>query len=523
MTTTENYQNQFHTSQQTDTTMSFTINSVTYTAGHSSPKSVIHHSTDAIVEQLVLEGNEIRTQHSMKIRLDSQREPTTGHCENDNGRWTGMKRPRQPEPWVCPASKKSKLTTNPVQTIVSQVVERIRLGSQRRDGKNPLSLASGDAIAAGNMPACSAAIEFVVKATLENPHAAAYSNACGTNDARSAIAKFHSYPEAKISSDDVIVANGCSGALDLALNSLLDVGTTLLVPQPGFPLYEEIAKSIGANVVHYHLNPEQNWECDIEHLKSIMSSNHDVRAMVINNPSSTTGAVFSEEHLSAIARFANTYQIPILSDEIYGDLTFGSNKFIPMALIAARQGGNVPVITASGISKQFLLPGWRVGWLTFHDNKYHSLWQVKAGATRLAQLNHGASNLAQAAIPTLLDPSTPGLADWRETLRLTLQERCELLCGRLRNCPGLHVLPAQGAMYATFEIDTTKLDVEHDVEFAMRLVDEENVFVLPGTAMGVQNIIRVSFCSPENILDAAARRIESFCRRNVKYVVTPVE
>lgn len=71
-------------------------------------------------------------------------------------------------------------------------------------------------------------------------------------------------------------------------------------------------------------------------------------------------------------------------------------------------------------------------------------------------------------------------------------------------------------MFATIEIDPTKLDVEHDLEFAMRLVDEENVFVLPGTAMGVQNIIRLSFCSDECALDAAARRIEAFCERRSK-------
>lgn len=217
------------------------------------------------------------------------------------------------------------------------------------------------------MPPCSAAIEMVVKAALEKPHVAGYSDACGTLEARVAIAKHHSYPEAHIGPEDVIVANGCSGALDLALNSLLDCGSTILVPQPGFPLYEEVAKSIGANVVHYHLNPARNWECDMEHLKSIMSSHDNVRAMVINNPSSPTGAVFSEEHLSTIARFAQRYQIPIISDEIYGDLTFGPNKFFPMAQIAARLGRHVPVITTSGISKQFLLPGWRVGWLTFHD------------------------------------------------------------------------------------------------------------------------------------------------------------
>jgi tyrosine aminotransferase len=217
------------------------------------------------------------------------------------------------------------------------------------------------------MPPCLVAVEALVKAALESSHAAAYSNACGTLAARTAIANYHSYPEVRIGPDDVIVANGGSGALDLVLNSLLDAGTTLLVPQPGFPLYEEIAKSIGANVVHYQLSPKRNWECDLIQLERAMEFNSQVRAIVINNPSSATGSVFTESHLADIVEFARRHRIPIVSDEIYGDLTFGSNKFTPIAQVAAREGSLVPVITASGISKQFLLPGWRAGWLTFHD------------------------------------------------------------------------------------------------------------------------------------------------------------
>lgn len=211
-----------------------------------------------------------------------------------------------------------------------------------------------------------AAIEVLVKATLETSHAAAYSNACGTLEARRAIAKAHSYSEVQITPDDVIVTNGCSGALDLALNCLLDDGSTILVPQPGFPLYEEIAKSIGATVAHYHLDPKKSWECDMDHLESIMESHSEVRAIVINNPSSV-GAVWDEDHLATIIHFATRYQLPIVSDEIYGDLTFGANTFTPLARVAAREGCHVPIITVSGISKQFLLPGWRAGWLTFHD------------------------------------------------------------------------------------------------------------------------------------------------------------
>jgi tyrosine aminotransferase len=141
---------------------------------------------------------------------------------------------------------------------------------------------------------------------------------------------------------------------------------------------------------------------------------------------------------------------------------------------------------------------------------------VKKGATQLSQLHHGTSNLAQAAIPALLDPQTPGMAGWRETLRRSLEERSQLLCRGLERCPGVNVIPAQGAIYAIIEIDVGKLDFEHDLEFAMRLADEENVFVVPGMSMGLQNVVRLSFCSPEEILAVAVCRIESFCRRHVK-------
>lgn len=232
---------------------------------------------------------------------------------------------------------------------------------------------SGDAVAVAGIPPCYAASQSIVKAALETSHATTYSNPCGTLPARTAIANYHSCPEGHVSPDDIIIANGCSGALDLALNSLLDVGTTLLVPQPGFPLYEEIARSIGANVVHYRLNPKRNWECDLSHLETIMENHSDVRAIVINNPSSATGSVFTENHLVSILDFARRHHIPIVSDEVYGGLTFESSKFIPLAQVAARAKSIVPFITASGISKQFLLPGWRLGWLAFHDKYVLSL------------------------------------------------------------------------------------------------------------------------------------------------------
>jgi aspartate/methionine/tyrosine aminotransferase len=88
------------------------------------------------------------------------------------------------------------------------------------------------------------------------------------------------------------------------------------------------------------------------------------------------------------------------------------------------------------------------------------------------------------------------------------------LCSRLDACDGLEVIQPQGAMYAIAKIDTTSLDVKDDIEFASKLLDEENVFVLPGSAFGVQNIFRVVYCSSEPILETAAKRISEFCHRH---------
>lgn len=118
-----------------------TTQAVTCTPGHSSPKSVMLHTTDSIVEQFALASSEHAAPHTHKIRVDSLTEPTTIVCEDTRDRWTGVKRPRCTDPWICPASKKSKLTSNPVQSIVAQVTDRIRQGCHRPDRKNPISLA----------------------------------------------------------------------------------------------------------------------------------------------------------------------------------------------------------------------------------------------------------------------------------------------------------------------------------------------------------------------------------------------
>jgi tyrosine aminotransferase len=236
------------------------------------------------------------------------------------------------------------------------------------------------------------AIQAIIEAVQSPGHAASYVPACGKLEARQAIAAYHQYQcaattandNSDISIENVIVANGCSGALELAITALMDNNddsSILLVPDPGFPLYEVIAESHGAMVQHYRLLPNSEWQCDLDHLRQLLLSNSKRRvAVVVNNPSNPTGAVFSKDHLKDIVSLCEEFRVPILADEVYGDLTFadcGDNKdekndhqssaFYPLAHVAASMGQQVPVITASGLAKQFLLPGWRVGWIVFQD------------------------------------------------------------------------------------------------------------------------------------------------------------
>ena len=235
----------------------------------------------------------------------------------------------------------------------------------------------GDPTAYGNFTPCPAIMNAMMEA-LQSPTAAAgYVNACGTDEARESIANHYGNV---INPDQVIVANGCSGALEIALTSLLDDDTYLLVPCPAFPLYEVIVKSHGAKISHYNLLHDKGWECDLNHLEQVIcdilkknnnnknSIRRPIRGIMINNPGNPTGSVFSEQHLTDLLHLSQKYHIPIISDEIYGNLTYyGNAKFQSIIQVASKHQLYTPLIVVSGIGKQFFVPGWRVGWIVFYD------------------------------------------------------------------------------------------------------------------------------------------------------------
>ena len=147
---------------------------------------------------------------------------------------------------------------------------------------------------------------------------------------------------------------------------------------------------------------------------------------------------------------------------------------------------------------------------------FGSLREVEAGAKRLAQVILGTSHLPQTAIPALLDPADNRVSSWKLDLRAKLEEQAALVCAELSQVAGLEVIKPGGAMYTLVLLEITSFDetITSDTTFCEALLQEENVFVLPGSCFGAENMIRIVYCAPSSVLSDAANRIRSFCLRH---------
>lgn len=276
-------------------------------------------------------------------------------------------------------SKKCHRTHNPIRHIVDN------LTPPQNHPKKMLNLALGDPTVHGNL-FCPTVLQDNIHDLLSKSSANGYAPSPGIPSARKAIAAYNSTPDYLINEDDVIIASGCSGALELVLSALLNEGDNILVPKPAFPLYQVITESLGGSVKYYNLIAEKGWECDLQAMESIIDSK--TKAIVINNPSNPCGSNFSSEHLLEIAKIARKFALPIIADEIYGRCVF-NGQFSAMHLFS----GDVPVISVGGLAKEFIVPGWRVGWLILHDKGTGRLVEYKAGLKQLTQIIVGKNKI----------------------------------------------------------------------------------------------------------------------------------
>ncbi|XP_041989472.1 nicotianamine aminotransferase 1-like [Salvia splendens] len=336
-----------------------------------------------------------------------------------------------------------------------------------------------------------------------------YPPSAGLSPARESVAEHLSkdLPH-KLSEGDVFLTAGANHAIEVVLSALARPGANILFPKPGYPVYEARAAFSNLEVRHFNLLPERGWEVDLDGVEAL--ADDKTIAMVVINPGNPCGNVFTFEHMQKIAETAQRLGILLISDEVYNHIVFGSNKFLPMGLL----GSVTPVLTLASMSKRWLIPGWRLGWIAASDpNGVLKKSGIIESIENYLCITADPATLIQGAVPEILEKSTDAFFSRTND---TLRESADACYATISEIPSLSCPhKPEGAMSTMIEINPLLLeDVKDDVDFAMKLAREESVMIMPGSILGLKNWLRLSFSVEPAILRDGLERIRAFCSRH---------
>jgi alanine-synthesizing transaminase len=300
---------------------------------------------------------------------------------------------------------------------------------------------------------------------------------------------------------DIFISNGASEAIDICLTSLVNEGENVLTPTPGYPLYTAIASKLRNHENPYYLDEGNGWQPGIEDIKEKI--NEKTKAIIIINPNNPTGSNCSVETLKQIIELAKENNLVIFSDEIYDKLLFEGEKHTSIASLDSE----VPIVTFGGLSKNYMVPGFRIGWGILSGNK-NILSDYKEAINKLLRARLSANHPEQFAIPAALDGDQSHLIEANKKLT----RRRDLTVQTLNDIPGISCVKPEGAFYAFPQLHMN----QPDSHFVSELLKETGVVVVPGSGFGQvpgTQHFRVVFLPPENILEKAYTKIAKFAEK----------
>jgi aspartate/methionine/tyrosine aminotransferase len=294
----------------------------------------------------------------------------------------------------------------------------------------------------------------------------------------------------------VILTTGTSEGIEIALGAVVNEGDDVLVPVPTYPLYTAVLAKIGAHAAYYRTDPERAWLPDLDHIRSLIGPR--TRAMVVIDPNNPTGAVYPDEVRRALIDLAERHGILLLADEVYGDLGY-DGPTTPLGSLAP----DAPVVSFSSLSKAYLAPGWRAGWLAV--GRSGRLDDVLAAIKKLADGRLCSPGPMQYAITAALTGDRSHQVTFREALRT----RAELTTRRMNAITGMRCVAPRGAFYAMPQVTLPRGRTDED--FVLGLLREAGVLCVYGSGFGTapaDGFFRVVYlASPEDlsiIYDAVA-------------------
>ena len=298
-------------------------------------------------------------------------------------------------------------------------------------------------------------------------------------------------------SREVLVTVGGSEAIDLALRAMVEDGDEVLIPKPCYVSYEPCAILAGGHPVSIDLKEENEFKLTRDELLSAITDK--TKILILAFPNNPTGAIMDYDDLKDIVDVIKDKDLYVISDEIYAELTYGKNH----VSIASFPGMRERTIVINGFSKAYAMTGWRLGFATGPENIIYQMTKIHQFAIMCAP-----TTSQYAAIEALKN----GDSDV-EMMRDAYDKRRKYLVHAFRKM-GLPCFEPYGAFYVFPSIK--KLNMTSD-EFATKLLMEEKVAVVPGTAFGEcgEGFLRISYAySIENLKDAL-ERIDKFVGRHL--------
>jgi len=299
---------------------------------------------------------------------------------------------------------------------------------------------------------------------------------------------------------DVFVTSGASEAVDICLSALVNPGESVLTPSPDYPLYSAVLCKLGLPVTSYDLNEDDGWQPDLIDVQRKITSR--TRALVLINPNNPTGSVCSRRMLEQLAELARRNHLVIFADEIYDKLILDGQQHISIAAVAP----DLPVVTFGGLSKNYLAPGWRIGWGIVSGDA-DAVKPYTEGIHRLLRARLCANHPEQYAIKAALEGPQDHLTEVRNKLRA----RRDLTVEWCNSTPRMSCVSPRGAFYAFPSLNIA----EGDDIFVKELCRQKHVLVVHGSGFGQKpgsRHIRIVFLPDEQILSKAYQSIGEFIR-----------
>jgi len=347
--------------------------------------------------------------------------------------------------------------------------------------------------------------EEIMQDVIHNlPNAQGYCDSKGLFAARKAV--MHECQRKQIANvgiEDIYIGNGVSELIVMAMQALLNEGDEVLIPAPDYPLWTAAVALAGGNPVHYRCDEDQGWQPDIEHIKASITPR--TKGLVIINPNNPTGAVYSEQTLTALIELARQHDLIIYADEIYEKIVYGEAQAIPLASLA----DDVFFVSFNGLSKAYRAAGFRSGWMVLSGAKHRAKDYIQ-GLDMLASMRLCANVPSMHAIQTALG----GYQSINELIHgdgRLIQQR-NLAWQMLTDLPGVSCHKPDGALYLFPRLDPEMYPIAHDENFAYGLLSQQKVLVVHGSGFNLSDNqhFRIVFLPHEEQLVEAIGRIGNY-------------